>query len=245
MRLRPFFNYYGSKWRLAPHYAMPAYDTIIEPFAGAAGYATLHHTKNVTLYDASEEVCAVWRFLIDATPEMILKMPLIKPGQKVDDLDCSQEERTLISFWLGKANHSPRQTLSPFGIERYKIGPDAWGEKCRRRVSSQVGLIKHWRVECTSYADIDTDRKGTWFIDPPYEKKGRHYPKGSNAIDFSHLRKWCESLRGQVIVCEHAGATWLDFTPLPGVQNQSSRKEVIWQNKMFHPETGDLFEVGK
>ena len=39
-RLRPFFCYYGGKWRAAPKYPPPEHDTIVEPFAGAAGYAT-------------------------------------------------------------------------------------------------------------------------------------------------------------------------------------------------------------
>jgi hypothetical protein len=32
--LRPFWRYYGGKWRAAPRYPAPRYDTIIEPFAG-------------------------------------------------------------------------------------------------------------------------------------------------------------------------------------------------------------------
>ena len=35
--LRPFFGYYGGKWRDAvKHYPEPAFETIIEPFAGSA-----------------------------------------------------------------------------------------------------------------------------------------------------------------------------------------------------------------
>jgi len=37
--LRPFWRYYGGKWRAAPRYPAPRHDLIIEPFAGAAGYA--------------------------------------------------------------------------------------------------------------------------------------------------------------------------------------------------------------
>jgi hypothetical protein len=33
-RLRPFFSFYGGKWRIARHYPTPKYDIIIEPFAG-------------------------------------------------------------------------------------------------------------------------------------------------------------------------------------------------------------------
>jgi len=37
--LRPFWRYYGGKWRAAPSYPSPRCETIIEPFAGAAGYS--------------------------------------------------------------------------------------------------------------------------------------------------------------------------------------------------------------
>lgn len=45
MILRPFFTYFGAKWRAAPHYPPPTHPTVIEPFAGAAGYALRHHTR--------------------------------------------------------------------------------------------------------------------------------------------------------------------------------------------------------
>lgn len=245
MRLAPFFSYYGSKWRMAPHYDAPAYDTVIEPFAGSAGYSVMHFRKKVILYDLNESVCAIWQFLISATPEMILKMPLLEPGKSVDELQCSQEERLLIGFWLGTGNHSPRSSRSPRGIERHEErSPSTWGELCRRRIASQVELIKHWKIECGSYEHIDTDRDATWFVDPPYELAGRHYPHGSEKIDFEHLGAWCRELRGQVIVCENAGATWLDFNDflqISGTNNRTSQ-EVIWRNKRFQPVTGCLFE---
>lgn len=31
--LRPFWSYYGGKWRIAERYPRPAFDRIIEPFA--------------------------------------------------------------------------------------------------------------------------------------------------------------------------------------------------------------------
>ena len=35
MTLRPFFSYYGGKWRSAvKHYPAPEFDQIVEPFAG-------------------------------------------------------------------------------------------------------------------------------------------------------------------------------------------------------------------
>ena len=36
-RLKPFFTFYGSKWRVAPIYDSPMCEAIVEPFSGAAG----------------------------------------------------------------------------------------------------------------------------------------------------------------------------------------------------------------
>ena len=35
----PLFKWFGSKWSASKHYPRPLYDTIVEPFAGGAGYA--------------------------------------------------------------------------------------------------------------------------------------------------------------------------------------------------------------
>jgi len=54
------FSYYGSKSKLAQHYPTPKYDTIVEPFAGAAGYSLYgdNWKKNVLLYaDKAAETC--------------------------------------------------------------------------------------------------------------------------------------------------------------------------------------------
>jgi len=47
----PFFGYYGGKFRAAPHYPAPLHKTIIEPFAGSAGYAMRHYERQVILIE--------------------------------------------------------------------------------------------------------------------------------------------------------------------------------------------------
>ena len=51
--LKPFFSYFGGKWRTAKHYPGPSRDLIIEPFAGSAGYSVRHPHKAVILNDLS------------------------------------------------------------------------------------------------------------------------------------------------------------------------------------------------
>jgi site-specific DNA-adenine methylase len=81
--------------------------------------------------------------------------------------------------------------------------------------------------------------EATWFVDPPYNNKaGSHYKCGSKDIDYNNLAEWCRSRRGQVMVCENAGATWLPFEDLyehvgaSRVGNKPKRSvEAIWTNE--------------
>lgn len=84
--LRPFFTYYGGKFRVALKYPNPIYKTIIEPFAGAAGYSLRHYQHDVRLFDKDEIICGVWDYLIHASSEEILSLPLIE-SESVNDLN--------------------------------------------------------------------------------------------------------------------------------------------------------------
>ena len=229
--MRPFFNYYGGKWRLAPRYPAPAYDTIIEPFAGAAGYSTRYHEKRVILCDLDPILAGVWRYLIAASADEIMRLPLIEHGQNVDDLGVCQEARWLIGFWLNKGSASPKKTMSAWGREP-RNARHFWGENIKRRIAGQVGKIDHWQVMEGPYASIG-NADATWFVDPPYQAAGRHYRK--NAVDFAALGEWCADRRGQVIVCENAGADWLPFQPLAKMHGANRKRsgskrsaEVVW-----------------
>ncbi len=236
-RLRPFFSYFGSKWSLATKYPCPCPRTggsrIIEPFAGSAAYSLLHYTKKVQLYDKDPIIIGVWQYLINATPDEIRKLPLIRHDQTVDDLKVSQEARWLIGFWLNKAKSSPAKRPGAWmrkGFQGYQF----WGEKIRERIAQQVPYIKHWKAEVSDYDSIP-NVKATWFVDPPYQDKGKFYRMGSSEIDFPKLGQWCRQLNGQVIVCENEGADWLPFRPFRTVKATTKRGgkavqsvEVIW-----------------
>lgn len=73
--LRPFFHFWGSKWSLARHYPAPEHDTVIEPFAGGAGYALRHYQRNVVLVERDPEIAALWRWLIRVKPSEIKRHP--------------------------------------------------------------------------------------------------------------------------------------------------------------------------
>jgi hypothetical protein len=231
-RMWPFFTFYGGKWRAAPHYPLPVYDVIVEPFAGAAGYSVRHAHKKVILIEKDPVIAALWRWLIASTPETIRALPMIAMNQTVMDLDVPTEARSLIGFWLNKGCASPCK--SPGSWMRGGLRPKSfWGTEIRERIALQVGQISHWEVIEGDYTDAP-DIESTWFIDPPYQSAGRLYRYSSCDIDYGSLAKWCQLRRGQKIVCENEGATWLPFRAFleikstEGCHGKGKSREAIW-----------------
>ena len=228
--LRPFWSYYGGKWRMARHYPAPVYDTIIEPFAGAAGYSLHYPERAVRLVDKDPTIVALWQWLIRVPADDIRRLPV--GILHVDEANVCQEAKWLIGWWLNKGTASPGLQAS----SRFKSGArpkSHWGPEIREILASQVGAIRHWKVMEASYDDM-SNPLATWFVDPPYQVAGRFYRHAAGAIDFSNLGAWCASRTGQVIVCENAGADWLPFQPLGSFHasyhpNHTQRtEEVVW-----------------
>ena len=97
MRLRPFFSYYGSKWRLAPKYSKPKFDTIIEPFAGSASYSLLYPKRKVKLIDLDDNICILWEYLINVKEKEIRALPLLERNDPM--------KRSKIKKQLGSSIH--------------------------------------------------------------------------------------------------------------------------------------------
>ena len=229
-RLLSFFSYYGGKYQTAPRYPEPQYRRIVEPFAGAAGYATRYHAHAVELYDANEKIVGIWQYLIHATEEELSALPVEIPTT-VDDLSVCEEAKWLIGFWVNPGSNTPCHVPSSW----YRDGQHqrtTWGPTIRERIATQVKWIRHWRVAQMSYESVPVIPETTWFVDPPYNSpQGSLYP--SQVTDFSVLAAWCRNLPGQVMVCEQAGADWLPFWPVSW-KNAGQRahvgtvKEVLW-----------------
>ena len=243
-RLRGFFRYFGSKVGAAHKYPRPEHAHVIEPFAGAAGYATMHYRHKVTLVERSPVVAGVWRYLIAVTPAELLSLPDV--AGRVEDLPAwvPQEARWLIGYWCGfpcrdPAPHAfPGETRQKLAQEHgAKVSADIWSRRTRFRLATQLKYIRHWKVVEGDYTDAP-DIAATWFIDPPYQGVDAIYSGGSHgAMDFAALGDWCRSRRGRVIVCEQAGADWLPFRASHtqmGSQHgaaQSKSHEVVWDSK--------------
>ncbi len=230
-QLRPFFGYFGGKWRDAvKNYPEPKYDTIVEPFAGSAGYAMRYPSRKVILCEIDPILAGIWKYLINVDPSEILSIPDIGPDGSVDDLKVCEEAKWLVGFWLNRGAASPRR--SPSRWMRDGIRPGSfWGERVKQTIATQVEAIRHWQVVDGGYSSLPPLHAATWFIDPPYETAGKNYRFGSEQINYVELAEWCKSRPGQVIVCENEGATWLPFRSLADVKTtraNSRSKEVVW-----------------
>ena len=228
-RLRPFFCYFGGKWRSARRYPFPQYPTIVEPFAGGAGYALHYPERRVELYEADPIIFELWSYLIKVKQSEILRLPSVV--EHVDDVSGPEAARSLIGFWLNKGVAEPKKTPSVWA--RSGERPNSfWGPAIKERIAAQVPSIRHWVVKNRSY-ELARNVRSTWFIDPPYQGEcGSSYRYRS--IDYGALGEWCRGLQGQILVCEQAGADWLPFQPFrttkatPGSRGRSYSREVLW-----------------
>ncbi len=198
----------------------------------SAGYSLHYPFHRVKLYDVDEIVCAVWDYLINVSPEEIRRLPV--NVVHLDDHNLFHEQKWLIGYWMHKA--SDRPTKTPLGwMLKYPRASTYWGETIRERIAQQVQAIRHWTIEQMRYENIP-DMEATWFVDSPYNNRaGESYTHGPRGINYGHLGDWCRSRRGQVIVCENQGATWLKFAPLGTFWGQRKQShEVIWINDEGH-----------
>lgn len=220
MRLSPVLSYYGSKFKRARMYPPPAHGVIIEPFAGAAGYSLNYADRDVVLVDRDPRIAEIWRWLIGASRDDVLHLPLLTIGQTIDDVGPLPRGARELIRGLVQTSATGRNRLSTNAKNALAANPNTpafWGEACRARLAIVCEKIKHWTIVEGSYFDVDSSVPATWFVDPPYNNKaGDTYRFNRAQIDYAHLGEWCRSRRGQVIVCENEGATWLPFEPIYG-----------------------------
>lgn len=233
--IRPFWRYYGGKWRAVEwgHYGEPRHNVIVEPFAGSAGYAMHYPDRDVVLVERNPKVAAVWRWLIGASPSDVLALPPTI-DRDVTEYDLPDGPRWLLGFWCNSAAAAPMRTPSAW-MRSDKGAAFGWRPALRGRIARDVLRIKHWTLIEGDYTQAP-DVTASWFVDPPYiGKAGSHYPCGSQAIDYAALGAWCRTRRGQVVVCEGEGASWLPFggaftLKAASVAGKTTCREVVWMN---------------
>lgn len=235
------WTYYGTKKRIAKYYPLPQYDTIIEPFAGAAQYSLYGNnwSKKVILIDKYSIVIDVWNYLISAKESDILSLPDMYYGQSVDmHKQLLRQEKALIGFCINSASASPKKTAAEF---------NCWN-RAKSDIASNLSKIRHWKAICADYTTAE-DIAATWFIDPPYMFGGEWYAISNKHIDYVSLAQWCKERKGQIIVCENTKANWLPFQPLVDITGSTAKKttEAIWLNSNMdgykRTEQIDLFKM--
>lgn len=170
----------------------------------------------------------------EATRKRILER--IVDGETVPFL--TEPERDLLGFNAREGIASPASSITARSVRdlldpshpKYNSSPAGLGSFVPRAVKN-LSSIRHWQILRKPYWSLP-DIEATWFIDPPYcGPAGRAYKY--NQIDYTDLAEWCRSRKGQVIVCEGAGADWLPFRNLGTNHNGSAKSlnvEQVWTN---------------
>ncbi|MGC9337970.1 MAG: hypothetical protein ACP5EQ_07780 [Candidatus Cloacimonadia bacterium] len=221
------FSYYGSKSKIVHLYPEPKYKTIIEPFAGSAKYAMRYWKKNVILIEKYEVVYKLWKWLQQCKASDILKLPILKEGDNLDnfDFDC-EEAKIFMGFLAAQGVAKPHKKA----VYRATKRRSSWIKYSLERVSKDIEKIRHWDIRLGDYREIE-NIEATWFIDPPYQYGGEYYPMSNKDIDYKELAEWCKSRNGQVIVCENSKADWMDFKSLTSMKGSIHiTMEAMWTN---------------
>ena len=251
--MRPFFSYYGGKWRGSKHYGPPRRDPVIEPFAGSACYSLYWDCPNVKLYDLSTDICHAWDWLINCSEEDVMGIPdYIKSNEEW--LALPDGPRQVVHWNVAFGQATMGKSLKKWYLHYANTGemmstlaaaPSMmiWNERAKRRIIEQKPKIANWTIDNMDYRDIPLV-EAHWHVDPPYQgKPGRAYTHDS--IDYAHLSEWCRNLPGAADVCENEGADWLPFETLYETHTSGSSggvskrtKEVLWRKG-----SDDLFEI--
>ncbi len=219
------FNYFGSKYLLAKTYQPPAFDVIVEPFAGSAQYAMywMRERSDITciMYDTDPKVIASWNRILAATPDEIMNWS-VKIGDPVND-------------YIDLANYGGgNRVVNARIVSDFRQAKPGWA-RTRAAVGDRVTIIEG---DYTQALDIEA----TWFIDPPYTDAGHNY--AHSMVDYQQLAEWARNRKGQTIVTEAGSADWLPFshhkTQRTNLGTTRSR-ELVWYS---HPEPSLLDLIG-
>lgn len=241
--MKPFFSYYGSKYRLCQQGFYPAPrlgNVVIEPFAGSATYSVYHECERAILIDKDPVIVGIWNYLIKASEKQILDLPTLGDSHIFDFEDALKKlepaAQNLIGFWTAKARSQPSKSLGNWFTTYHKDKScRVWNEYVKERIAKQLTKIRKWTVVLGDYNiayDQSLDFKNqTYFIDPPYSSMaGKKYKH--NKINYEHLQWWIKQNKcSQIIACENQNLTyrWADFNKTAEAFNMRGKsKELAW-----------------
>jgi hypothetical protein len=235
----PLFKWFGSKWLSSRLLPAPLHTSIVEPFAGSAGYSLRHCRSDVSICEIDKHISRLWQWLIgDASESTIRDIPIDIPvGTDIRTLPLSIGQKLLLKTWQRTNNVGDCWTISPWGNS-----PGQWTANTRSRVANEVGAVKHWKILPDGLSVLVGARNGgaaTWMIDPPYQY---NYQYRGTPIDYVSLAESVKLLKGQIIVteaiCQKTGKVpdWLPFvffgdriTSRRKKNENHHSKELIWE----------------
>lgn len=197
----------GGKWKTSKYYPKPRYDLVVEPFAGGAGYST-YYDKRAMLFDVDPKVADAWDFVLRGDLDTLPR-----------GLDIGTELDSVAWSHPGAREIVDRACHIGGGVKRVNADGNCvsrWRDVTR---ASKIASCKKVRELGTEFFKADyrsaPDVEATWFFDPPYQHFASANAKyDAPPIDYAELRDFIMSRRGQIIVCEGAGADWLPFETL-------------------------------
>lgn len=244
--MKPFFSYYGSKYRLCQQGFYPQPTTgniVIEPFAGSATYSTYYEPEIAILIDKNPTIIGVWNYLISALETDILNLPT-----NLDDFESLLEMKNyfpnaaidLIGFWVGRGKTTPVHHVTKWWRQYHRDNcARVWNEYCKERIIKQLPKIRNWQAILGDYDIADNlfikFKNQTYFIDPPYSGLGgRKYQH--NKINYQHLKTWIKRINSsnstnQIIACENQDLTyrWANFNKTAQAFNmRGNKQELMW-----------------
>jgi len=222
------WSYYGSKSKIINHYPPPKFDKIIEPFAGSARYALKYFDRDILLMDKDSVIVDIWNYLQVASVSDVRNLQRLKKGDDLRNVkSISNVERDFLGFLYSAAQSWPANIVSKFG-EVHMCGN---GRRDKlNKIADSLYKIRHWSIIQGEYRQL-RNTKATWFIDSPYQEGGHKYKFGNKDIDYVKLSTWCQSRKGQIIVCENTNSNWLPFKPMRDMRGIAKRTtEAIWSN---------------
>lgn len=151
------FYYYGTKWGSARRYPPPRFGTIVEPFAGAAGYSMKYLTSvdRVILVEKDPVTVELWRRVLAMTPDDLRALPRLVTG------DYTADPLAMMTETSASTSGKSRVKITDRMVKNY--------EAQRRRMAALLGPASR-KVEVIGPADYTAapDTEATWYVDPPY-----------------------------------------------------------------------------
>ena len=135
------FGYFGAKHGMARFYPAPLYNTVIEPFAGAAGYACYwsslpgSNINRVILIDSNPNVIALWHRLQRMSIDQLMSIP--------DPIKGEVTHEPLIAA----ASGAQGMAVLNRGVGRVVTDRmvESW-PNLKRRLCRMIPIIRKWEI---------------------------------------------------------------------------------------------------